>query len=530
MARTRARPHLPLLSSLVLLLLTTAGSHGAQQPIKNVVVLVLENRSFDHMLGWMKRSVNPAINGLTGAECNRVTATDPSSPPVCVSDDAQFVVSDPGHSFEAVLEQVFGSTGSLSGAGVPRVPSMSGFVQQASTVSPNLTRAVMRAFRPEKLPVYAALVREFAVFDRWFSSIPGPTQPNRLFVYSATSHGATSHVKTDMARGYPQRSIFDSLYDAGLDFGIYAESIPSTLFFRNLRKLKYAFKFHRFGAFKEHARQGRLRSLSVVEPRYFDLLGEEADDDHPAHDVANGQRLVKEVYEALRGSPQWNQSLLIITYDEHGGFFDHVATPYRGVPSPDGIRGPAPFHFAFDRLGVRVPTIMVSPWIKKGMVVSRANGPTGTSEYEHSSIPATIRRLFDLNSPFLTRRDAWAGTFEHVVAGLASPRTDCPEFLPDVESLRQENAREDVLLSEFQSELLQLAADLHGDEELSKYLGEAGKNMTVKEASDYVSNSFFSFLQVGQQALSKGVDEDAVVNVGSSLATKHTAPRTTIHL
>lgn len=100
--------------------------------------------------------------------------------------------------------------------------------------------------------------------------------------------------------------------------------------------------------------------------RYFDLSGFPADDDHPAHDVANGQRLVKEVYETLRNGPQWNETLLLITYDEHGGFYDHVATPYTGVPNPDGLTGPEPFFFKFDRLGVRIPTIMISPWIKKG--------------------------------------------------------------------------------------------------------------------------------------------------------------------
>ena len=100
--------------------------------------------------------------------------------------------------------------------------------------------------------------------------------------------------------------------------------------------------------------------------RYFDLKGKPANDDHPSHDVANGQKLVKEVYEALRSSPQWNDSLLLVTYDEHGGFYDHVVTPYVGVPNPDGIIGPGPSNFAFDRLGVRVPAIAVSPWIKRG--------------------------------------------------------------------------------------------------------------------------------------------------------------------
>ncbi|MBA0589168.1 hypothetical protein Gorai_017931, partial [Gossypium raimondii] len=318
----------------------------------------MENRSFDHMLGWMKQHVNPSINGVTGDECNPVSTKNPNLESICFTDDAEFVDPDPGHSFEAVEQQVFGSS---------TIPSMSGFVEQALSMSKNLSETVMKGFRPESVPVYAALVKEFAVFDRWFSSIPGPTQPNRLFVYSATSHGSTSHVKKQLAHGYPQKTIFDSLHENGKDFGVYFQNIPTTLFYRSLRKLKYVFKFHQFDLkFKKDARKGKLPSLTVIEPRYFDLKGLPANDDHPSHDVANGQKLVKEVYEILRASPQWNQTLLVITYDEHGGFYDHVHTPYINVPSPDGNTGPAPSFFKFDRLGVRVPTIMVSPWIKKG--------------------------------------------------------------------------------------------------------------------------------------------------------------------
>lgn len=245
---------------------------------------------------------------------------------------------------------------------------MSGFVEQALSMSDkNLSRTVMRGFKPENVPIYATLVREFAVFDRWFCSIPGPTQPNRLFLYSATSHGSTSHVKKQLATGYPQKTIFDSLYENGLDFGIYYQNIPATLFFRNLRMLKYMFKFHQYDLqFKKDAKNGKLPNLTVIEPRYFGVIGYPANDDHPSHDVANGQKLVKEIYETLRASPQWNETLFVITYDEHGGFYDHVKTPYGDVPNPDGNTGPAPSFFKFDRLGVRVPTIMVSPWIKKG--------------------------------------------------------------------------------------------------------------------------------------------------------------------
>lgn len=204
------------------------------------------------------------------------------------------------------------------------------------------------------------------IFTRWFASVPSSTQPNRLYVHSATSAGATSNIPALLVKGYPQRTIFENLDDAGISWGIYYQNIPATLFYKNLRKLKYLFRFRPYGlTFKKHAQEGKLPGYVVVEQRYMDTKLEPANDDHPSHDVYQGQMFVKEVYETLRASPQWNQTLLIITYDEHGGFFDHVATPVTGVPSPDGIVGPEPFSFNFDRLGVRVPTILVSPWIDK---------------------------------------------------------------------------------------------------------------------------------------------------------------------
>ncbi|KAL5716912.1 phospholipase C [Ranunculus cassubicifolius] len=175
----------------------------------------------------MKQSINPLINGVTGNKCNPVSTESQKSQSICFSDDAEFVDLDPGHSFEDVLQQVFGSKSSI--------PSMSGFVEQALTMSPNLSQTVMKGFRPEAVPVYASLVREFAVFDRWFSSIPGPTQPNRLFVYSATSHGSTSHIVKQL-----------TLHENGKDFGVCFQNIPTTLFYKNMRKLKYIFKFHQF--------------------------------------------------------------------------------------------------------------------------------------------------------------------------------------------------------------------------------------------------------------------------------------------
>ncbi|KAK4407460.1 Non-specific phospholipase C2 [Sesamum angolense] len=460
---------------LFLLLLLLSGhpySSSAASPIKTVVVLVMENRSFDHMLGWMKK-LNPEINGVDGSESNLINTTDPKSTRVFFGSQSHFVDPDPGHSFQAIREQIFGSNDTSANP-----PPMDGFAQQAKSMDPNMPQSVMNGFDPDKVAVYKALVSEFAVFDRWFASVPASTQPNRLYVHSATSHGATSNVAALLAKGYPQRTIFEDLDDAGISFGIYYQNIPATLFYRDLRKLKYIGKFHPYGlSFKKDAKNGKLPGYVVVEQRYTDSKEEPANDDHPSHDVYQGQMFVKEVYETLRGSPQWNETLLVITYDEHGGFYDHVATPNRGVPSPDGMWGPTRFSSSLTDWESGFQLLSSLPGFRRPLVM--VHGPNGTpfptSEYEHSSIPATVRKIFNLSSPPLTKREAWAGTFDGILQILKQPRTDCPEKLPTPVKIRQGDANEDAKVSEFQQELIQLAAVLKGDDLLTSYPGKIGR-------------------------------------------------------
>ncbi|XP_031505163.1 non-specific phospholipase C2-like [Nymphaea colorata] len=488
-------------------------------PIKTVVVLVMENRSFDHMLGWMKR-INPEIDGVTGAESNRLKATDPSSPRFFFNNTSQYVDADPGHSFQAIREQIFGSE-DVSAFPAP----MNGFVQQAysMTNSTAMPTEVMNGFEPESVPVYQALVSEFAVFDRWFASVPASTQPNRLYVHSATSHGATSNIPALLIEGYPQRTIFDCLDEEGLSFGIYYQNIPATMFYKSLRKLRFATKFRPYDLrFKADARAGRLPNYVVVEQRYMDSKALPANDDHPSHDVYQGQLLVKEVYEALRSSPQWNETLLLITYDEHGGFYDHVPTPVRDVPSPDGIVGPEPFFFKFDRLGVRVPTIAISPWIEKATVVHRPDGPFPSSEFEHSSVSATVKKLFNLNSNYLTKRAAWAGTFEKILQARTTPRTDCPEQLPTPKRMRMTDANEEANLSQFQDELIQLAAVLVGDHELVGFPDKIGEKMTVRQGKQYAEDAVKRFLDASLTARKMGVGDHQIVKMRPSLTTRPT--------
>ena len=194
---------------------------------------------------------------------------------------------------------------------------------------------------------------------------------------------------------------------------------------------------------------------------------------HPDHDVSLGQKLMKDVYEALRASPHWEETLLIITYDEHGGFYDHFSVPV-DVPNPDGLVSP---EFDFTRLGPRVPALFISPWIDAGTLVHRPSGPfPGSSQFEHASVAATMKLLFNLTS-FLNARDAWAGTFEGVFSPTrTTPRQDCPVTLPEPKPLANfvpPTGREP--LSGLQRDLVALAAGLHGIEAVDT------SNMTVTE-------------------------------------------------
>ncbi|PON56691.1 Acid phosphatase [Parasponia andersonii] len=490
-----------------------AESSSSAYPIKTVVVLVQENRSFDHMLGWMK-SLNPEIDGVTGSESNPISAistSDPSSKRVFFGDRSAYVDPDPGHSIQDIYEQVFGQPWTEASTAKNLPPVMQGFAQNAERTQPGMADTVMNGFKPDSVPVYRELVSEFAVCDRWFASVPAATQPNRLFVHSATSHGLTGNDTKQLIQGFPQKTIFESLDEAGFSFGIYYNYPPSTLFYRNLRKLKHIDNFHNFDLhFKRHCEEGKLPNYVVIEQRYFDLLSIPGNDDHPSHDVSEGQKFVKKVYEALRASPQWNEILFIVLYDEHGGFYDHVPTPVTGVPSPDGLVGQPPYNFRFDRLGVRVPAILISPWIERGTVLHEPSGPFPTSQFEHSSIAATVKKIFNLPH-FLTKRDEWAGTIETLFLTRTTPRTDCPVSLPEPPRLREGGAKEESKLSEFQAELVQMAATLNGDHAKDVYPHKLVDNLTVSDAVKYCDGAFKTFLDECQRAKDSGMDASHVV-------------------
>jgi phospholipase C len=337
----------------------------------------------------------------------------------------------------------------------------------------------MHAFAPGQLPAYHTLAREFAICDHWFSSVPGPTWPNRFFLHCASAGGYVDGA----FREYRMPSVFEQLRQAGRTFGIYFHDAPQTLMLKQLQASLLKGNFHHFDAFLDHAAAGALPDYTFIEPRYFDGPKGFANDEHPPHDVRFGEELVARVYEAVRASPRWESTLLVVLSDEHGGLYDHVPPP-RADP-PDDVASQSP-PFGFDRLGVRVPTLVISPYVPRGSV--------DHTVYDHASMPATIRRLFGLPSP-LTRRDASAHTFDGLLS-LSAPRGDTPRTIDLRIPPREERLGPppvDRPLSEMQIGLLAMVRSLDGEAALTPPQ-EAGLLGSEVATSAYVSQRVDRFL------------------------------------
>lgn len=421
-----------MLRLLTSLLLLTPVTYIHAHSIKHVIVLMMENRSFDHMLGYLHQN-NSNINGLKGDEYNLMDCTNPSSTKVMINSNAAFSDPDPDHSVQSITQQIY-CEHTMNDSRPTHPGDMSGFVTNAVTHIPGHAETVMSCFNENTVPILTQLAREYAVFDAWHASVPGQTQLNRMYANSATSYGDCNN--DDIVRiieGYPQKTIFEQLDEAGYTWAIYYEDIASTLFHEYVRLPQNWGKMLPMSAFFEHAANNTLPNYVWLEPRYFEDFGLPASDQHPSHDVAEGEKLIKSIYEAVHTSPAWNNTLFMVTYDEHGGFYDHVV-PTVNIPNPDGRVCSSP-EFDFTRIGVRVPTIAISPWIAPGSVIhTPINGPTPNSQYEHTSIMATMRAIFNMTTP-LNARDAWAATFENILT-LDSPRTNTKKNLGHVHSLR----------------------------------------------------------------------------------------------
>jgi phospholipase C len=419
-------------------------------PITHVFVVMLENHSFDNMLAM---SGIPGIRAATPANSNTyqgVTYNVQTSAPLSMP-------TDPGHEFPDVLEQLAGH-GATYPPGGPYPPiNNSGFASNYATSrtegtgvpAPQEIMDVMACFAtPTQLPVLHQLATEFAVCDQWFSSMPGPTWPNRFFVHGASSSGLDTSPTKEQIIGwelplhgfrYPNGSIYDALKKAGIPYRFYNDTtgFPQelSLFSDDPQKGSKVGAVPQVSALSgvtladiESLRrlgtdlQGPYPYLyTFIEPHYGDVTkGTYAggSSQHPMDDVYGGEHLLASVYAALRNSPYWETSLLVITYDEHGGLYDSVAPPPAPAPGDHPNYGYNTYGFNFEQYGVRVPAVVVSPLIARGTV--------DHTLYDHASVPRTLEDLFGLQP--LTRRDASANSLRHLAA-LPAPRTDCPTSL-----------------------------------------------------------------------------------------------------
>jgi phospholipase C len=395
--------------------------------IQHIVTLMLENRSFDHMLGFLytdqgnKSPAGQPFEGLTGKESNPISPGKPVSVfKIQPSDQNAYFMpgSDPGEGYSATNSQLFGSVT----APTPPVATNQGFVsdyvytlgwesKKTGMVLPGtVAQNIMGIFTPAMLPILSALARGYAVCDHWYCSAPTETLPNRAFANAATSQG---HMN-DNTKSFTVPSIFGLMTDHNVSWSIYGyDEEPMTRL--DFPDTTAAADSH-FGVFKDFqaaAANGTLPSYTFLEPSW----GATGNSQHPNGDVALGEQLIHDVYYALRNGKGWNQTLLIITYDEHGGCYDHVAPPMGAVP-PDNSEGE--YGFDFKRFGVRVPTVLVSPLINAGSVF---RVPANSMPLDHTSILKTVEKRWKL--PSLTARDAAAPDIDAVLT-LKKPRTDDP--------------------------------------------------------------------------------------------------------
>lgn len=417
--------------------------------VKHIFVLVLENRSFDHMLGATQingsdaetRAPTQTVRRPEGT-ANDVRDANGNVTDHCIVGTGQkrSVGVDPGHEFGDTLVALGGAQPSSAYPPYPAVDN-SGFAQNSSVSSPGDPCSIMLSYRGDgtdeagaDVPVITALAREFAVCDHWFSSMPGPTWPNRLFIHAASSAGLDDSPSPgdsllDALVGgiiFDNGSIYDLLSSENIDWAVYhGDAFPQVAALSGMDVTTTSTHFHDMDEFEGDLADSSVANYVFIEPDYGDdITGSTykcGNSQHPLDDITHGERLIKRVYEAIRNSPVWNESMLIVTYDEGGGFFDHVR-PGGTVPPGDSVTDALNNHHGFDftQLGVRVPAIVCSSWIPRNVIDHRV--------YEHASVASTAERLWAL--PNMTDRDAHARDLTTLLS-LSSPRTDAPTQLPN---------------------------------------------------------------------------------------------------
>lgn len=387
---------------------------NTSDPIKHVVVLILENHSFDQMLGCFK-NLYPDLDGIDPAAPHSNTDTDGAVYIQQPTTERQ-MMQDPHHEVNHVRIQLEDDNG--------------GFVKDFSTNFPDSTKEarqfIMGYYPLGSLPALHVLAREFTICDHWHSSLPGPTWPNRFFAFSGTSNG-----RVDMPndgthgadlRGYfhqTQDTLFDKLNEQGIDWKIYFHDVPQTTVLTHQREPHNAARYFYIHQFFEDARglEADFPQFSLIEPNY---MGWGRNDDHPPHDVMRAEKLIADVYNSIRANETlWQSTLLIVFYDEHGGFYDHVVPP--DATPPDDLHD----GYDFKQFGLRVPALLISPWVRQGVE---------DTLFDHTSVLKYLTEKWRLGP--LGRRTAAANSIG-VAISEAAPRPDtCSRIELTEEQLR----------------------------------------------------------------------------------------------
>ncbi len=372
------------------------------QRLQHIVVLMQENRSYDEYFGALHRMGQKAAAAEPTA--GNPNPVDPTSKIAPFHQSAACEVADLNHAWTGTDAEIADR-------------QMSGFTaQNAMPFDPTGSRA-MGYYDASDLPFSYGLAKTFGIGDRYFASVPGPTFPNRFYEMAGTSFG---HIENDFPPegGWPQPTIFGRLQQAGISWKVYYEQFPTASFFADVKA--HMDQVQPIAQYFADAAAGTLPQVAVVEPTYIGTVTQETDE-HPPANFQLGQQFTANVVHALMTSRNWSSSAFILTYDEHGGYYDHVAPP--AAPVADGIPpmlGPTDVQAAFDQYGVRVPFVVASPFSKQHFVSHRVS--------DHTSILALIERRFGLQP--LTQRDAKANPLLEYF-DFANPHFRKPPKLPN---------------------------------------------------------------------------------------------------
>lgn len=375
---------------------------GKDIPIETIVVIMQENRSFDHYFGrFGKYAGRTDVESPPEGASNPERVGDVSSAKKPYEHAGHYCFLDTTHSWTNTHKQING--GKMDGF-FETNHDIKGEVMTDPTMALRDGSRAMWWYDERELPFYYALAKEFGIGDHYFSSVPGPTWPNRMFLNAATSFGLTQNTFPNIdAYPYPDRDVVvqDELEKRHVDWKSYSDGPPtvSTVIGFQVttryqpREVKGAMQ-----DFFADAAAGKLPPVVWIDPNAIKSGDWDSDDEHPPAHLQIGQKFVGDIVNALMKSPQWSKMAIFITYDEHGGLYDHVPPPKACEPDdlPAINEARQPVEGKFDSYGVRVPFMVVSPFAKRGHV--------SHAVYDHTSILRFIQAKHRI--PALTRRDA----------------------------------------------------------------------------------------------------------------------------